>query len=206
MHELLILLSLAGIYAMVLVSPGPNFLVITQAAISESRKHAIYTGLGVACGSAVLASLAATGMGLLLSHFAWIHRTMQVLGGAYLLYIGIKIWRSARQPLPEKMTMAKMRSLGAAYRYGALTNLTNPKAMVFFTTIFATLIGPATPGWLKAASVVEIFTISLCWNIVLATLFSHGGIQARYRRAKTGISRMTGGLLSAFGIHMLLTQ
>lgn len=206
MHESLILLSLAGIYVMVLVSPGPNFLVITQAAISESRRHAIYTGFGVASGSAVLATAAATGMGLLLANFAWAHRIMQVLGGAYLLYIGVKIWRSARQPLPEKMALTKMRSLGAAYRYGALTNLTNPKAMVFFTTIFATLIGPALPAWLKAASVVEIFCISLSWNVVLATLFSRGAIQAQYRRAKTAISRMTGGLLSAFGVHMLLTK
>ena len=206
MHEVLSLVTIAGVYLMVLVSPGPNFLVVTQSAISESRRHALYTGLGISSGSALLATLAATGMGLLLAQFAWLHRATQVLGGAYLIYVGVKIWRSAKQPLPEKMDLARRRSFGAAYRYGAMTNLTNPKAMVFFTTIFATLVGPNLPTWVKFASVAEIFVLSTLWHFTLATLFSHSRIQNVYRNAKTGISRVTGGLLSVLGIQMLLAR
>jgi RhtB (resistance to homoserine/threonine) family protein len=206
MHELLTLVSIAGVYVMVLVSPGPNFLVVTQSAISESRRHALYTGFGIACGSALLATLAATGMGLLLAQFAWLHRATQLLGGAYLIYVGVKIWRSAKQPLPEKLALEQRRSYGAAFRYGAMTNLTNPKAMVFFTTIFATLVGPGLPVWVKFASVAEIFALSSLWHFTLATAFSHGRIQAVYRNAKTGISRVTGGLLSGLGVQMLLTK
>jgi len=206
MHATLTLATLAGIYLMVLMSPGPNFLVITQSAISESRPHAIHTALGVAAGSAFLALLAATGMGLLLSQFSWLHRVVQVLGGAYLLYIGVKIWRQARQPAPVQLPPERRRSLGAAFRYGALTNLTNPKAMVFFTTIFATLVGPDLPVWVKLASVVLILTLSVAWHLTLATVFSHGPIQQAYRRAKKAINRVTGGLLTMLGIHMLLTK
>lgn len=206
MHELLILASTAGIYLMVLVSPGPNFLVITQSAISESRRHAMYTALGVASGSTVLAILAATGMGLLLSHFAWVHRVTQLLGGAYLVYIGVRIWRQAREPVPQQQPAGARRSLGAAYRYGAMTNLTNPKALVFFTTIFATLMTPSLPAWVKFASVAEIFALSTIWHLILATVFSSGQVQGVYRRAKGGINRVTGGLLSALGVQMLLNR
>lgn len=206
MHDLLILGSLAVIYLMVLVSPGPNFLVITQSAVSESRKHALFTALGVATGSAVLASLAAAGMGLLLAHFVWLHRAIQVIGGAYLLYIGVKIWRQAGQPLPEKIDLARRRTYAAAYRYGALTNLTNPKAMVFFTTIFATLMPATLPVWVRVASIVEIFVLSVSWSCILATLFSHGAVQRRYRAAKTKVCRVTGGVLSALGVQMLLNR
>jgi threonine/homoserine/homoserine lactone efflux protein len=145
-------------------------------------------------------------MGLLLSQFVWLHRALQILGGGYLLYIGIRIWRQARQPVPQQLDASKRRTLGAAYRYGALTNLTNPKAMVFFTTIFATLMGPNLPLWVKAAGIGMIFSLSTTWHVLLATLFSHGRIQQRYRRSKTAIGRMTGGLLSGFGIHMMLSR
>ena len=205
MHTSLILLTTAGIYLMVLLSPGPNFLVITQSAISESRRHAIYTAMGVASGSAVLALLAATGMGLLLATFSWVHQATRILGGAYLLYIGFKIWRHASQPLPQQQ-QAALRRLGAAYRDGAMTNLINPKALVFFTTIFATLIGPELPLWVRSTIVGEIFVLSLAWHLVLATLFSTGQVQHLYRRAKTAINRTTGGLLSALGLQMLLSR
>jgi threonine efflux protein len=206
MHASLTLGTLAGIYLMVLMSPGPNFLVITQSAISESRRHAVHTALGVACGSAFLALLAATGMGILLSQFSWLHRAVQVLGGAYLLYIGVRIWRHARQPAPAQLPPERRRSLGAAFRYGALTNLTNPKAMVFFTTIFATLVGPDLPVWVKAASVALILALSVTWHLTLATLFSQGRVQQAYRRAKQAINRVTGGLLTMLGLHMILTK
>ena len=81
-HQLIILAGLAAVYIPVLVSPGPNFLVVTQVAINQTRRHAVYTALGIATGSTLLACLAASCMGVLLAHFAWFNDAVRFLGGA----------------------------------------------------------------------------------------------------------------------------
>ena len=204
MRELIVLASLAGIYIPVIASPGPNFLVITQSAVSESRQHGIFTALGVASGSTVLACLAATGLGFMLEHIGSLHQMVQIIGGAYLLYIGFKIWRQAKQAMPTRQLEHHSRSVAQAYRYGLATNLTNPKALIFFTTIFATLVAPDAQTWVKVAGVSVIALISTVWHIVLATLFSNARVQVAYGRAKGWINRITGGLLVALGCRLLL--
>lgn len=202
-HGLIILASLAAVYIPVLVSPGPNFLVVTQAAINQTRRHAIYTALGIASGSTVLACLAATGMGILLAHFGWFNRAVQILGGAYLLYVGVKIWQHAKQPLAPQPIAGGGFSLRKSYWYGMATNLSNPKALVFFATIFASLLTPNLPLWVRVAGVAVICLCSTLWHITLANWFSGARMQHLYRAAKHIINRFTATVLIAVGVKLL---
>jgi len=202
-HPLLILASLVAVYIPVLVSPGPNFLVVTQAAINRNRRHAVYTALGIASGSTVLALLAATSVGLLLSRFAWFERTVQVLGGAYLLYVGVKIWRGARQPLAALAAQDRAFSLRRSYWYGMATNLSNPKALVFFATIFATLLAPSVPLVVRISGVVAIGLCSTVWHVTLANWFSATRMQDWYRSVKPLINRGTAVVLVAVALELL---
>ena len=206
-HELIILASLAALYIPVLVSPGPNFLVVTQSAINQTRRHAIYTALGIASGSTVLACLAATSMGLLLTHFSWFERAVKILGGAYLLYIGVKIWLQAKQPLAPQMAASGGPGAGQsywyAYWYGMATNLSNPKALVFFATIFASLLTPSLSGSVRLAGVALICLCSTLWHVTLANWFSGAQMQQVYRAAKRTINRVTAVVLIAVGIKLL---
>lgn len=142
MHELIFLGSVSGLYLMLAVSPGPNFLVITRAAVSQSRRHAVYTALGVSTASVLWAGLAAAGLGVVLAHFSWVHRALQFAGGLYLPCIGVKIFRNAPQAMPQRAAHVAGQRVLQAYRYGLVTNLTNPKALVFFSSAFATLFTP----------------------------------------------------------------
>jgi len=202
-RDLLILVSLAAVYIPVLVSPGPNFLVVTQAAINQTRRHAIYTALGIASGSTVLACLAATCMGILLARFDWFNQTVKILGGAYLLYIGVKIWRQAKQPLAARSQAGPGLSLGRSYWYGMATNLSNPKALVFFATIFASLLTPSLPTWVRLAGIAVICLCSTLWHVILANWFSGARMQHLYRSAKHGINRCTALVLVAVGVKLL---
>jgi RhtB (resistance to homoserine/threonine) family protein len=205
MQELVFLGSVAALYLMLAVSPGPNFLVITLAAVSESRRHALCVGLGVSTASVLWASLAAIGLGILISHFSGLQQILQVAGGLYLLYIGIRLIRQAHLPLPESKPQAG-RSGWQAYRYGLATNLTNPKSLVFFSSAFATLFTPGLSVWMRVAAVGVVAVISLTWNALVATLFSRNSTRQGYRRAKRWIDRLTGGLLAVFGLRLIFSR
>ena len=87
MQELIVLGTLAATFFVLIASPGPNFLVITQIAASQSRVHGIFTGLGVATGSIVWATLAATGLGLVFAGVPWSQPLLQFVGGIYLAWL-----------------------------------------------------------------------------------------------------------------------
>lgn len=206
MQELIFLGSVAGLYLILVVSPGPNFLVITMAAVSQSRRHAIYTALGVSTASVLWASLAAAGLGMVIAHFGWAHRLLQVAGGLYLLYIGVKIFRNAPQPLPQRAAYGVEQLARQAYRYGLVTNLTNPKSLVFFSSAFATLFTPDLAMWAKVSAVAVVGVISVAWNILMATAFSADRARQGYSRAKCAVDRLTGGLLAFFGLKLIFSR
>jgi threonine/homoserine/homoserine lactone efflux protein len=83
--------------------------------------------------------------------------------------------------------------------------MTNPKPLVFYTTVFAGLFTPNLMLWVKCASVLTIFTLSLSWHMVLATVFSSPRIQRHYAMASVWINRLSSGVLLAFGVHLLHT-
>lgn len=202
-NEFRILFTLIAVYVPFLVSPGPNFLVVTQAAVNQSRRHAVVTALGISSGSTIWAILAATGMGLLLAHFDWLHQGVRIFGGCYLAYVGVKIWRQAKQPFTEAQSAHAGRTLNQSYWYGLATNLSNPKSLVFFSTMFASLLTSDLPIWVRVAGVCSIGTTSVAWNLSVANWFSGSRMQLAYRRAKTWINRVTSLVLVVAGLKLV---
>ncbi len=131
-------------------------------------------------------------MGLLVERLPWFQAEVQMLGGAYLMYMGANIWRHAARPMVEGITTGT-RSLHYAYWYGLASNLSNPKALVFFVTIFTSIIPAESSSWLRldrrAGNRRGINCLApLLWPIGLA-----GGerMQRAYRHAKPAINRFT---------------
>jgi threonine/homoserine/homoserine lactone efflux protein len=204
LHHAGLLVALAAVYLPALASPGPNFLAVTQAAVGGSRRQGVATALGVASGSTVQALLAATGVGLLLAHAGGVQRVVALLGGAYLLWVARAIWRQARAgAVSPGIGKVRAISLHAAYRGGLLTNLTNPKALVFFSTIFTALVGPGLPAELRFAAVALICLLSTSWHLALATLFTQPAVRAGYARARRPLLRVTSLAIGGFGVRLL---
>ncbi len=204
LHHAGLLVALAAVYLPALASPGPNFLAVTQAAVGGSRRQGVATALGVASGSTVQALLAATGVGLLLAHAGGVQRLVALLGGAYLLWVARSIWRQSRAgAVPVGIGAVRTISWRAAYRGGLLTNLTNPKALVFFSTIFTALVGPGLPAELRLAAVAWVCLLSTSWHLALATLFTQGSVRAAYARARRPLLRLTSLAIGGFGVRLL---
>ncbi len=199
------------VHVLAMASPGPNVLVVTQTAASRSRRAGVWAALGIAAGAGLLAGAALAGVGALLDHAPWVHDALRVAGGGYLVYLGVRLWRGARAPAAfaaggalRAEPRADARGNGDAFRVGLLTNLTNPKALAFYGSVFAALFAPGSPAWLKLAAVAFVVANSTAFHVALACLFSTRRAQTAYGRLKLRVDRIAGAGLALLGLALAL--
>ncbi len=196
------LLAVALVFALGVMSPGPNFMVVAQRSVARGRADGLATVLGVVTVSGMWAAGSLFGVGLLFALFPWTRTVLRVVGAAYLLWLGVKMWRNARAPLAPAAGAAAGAGFWQAYRAGLATNLSNAKALAFYTSAFSAA-APA-PGrtatlWLALALVLAI---ALVWYGLVAMALSSGPVAAAYRRAKAPIERACGLLMVGFGVKL----
>ena len=199
-------LMLAGIAAVNLMgaaSPGPAFFVVSRTAVGQSRRAGLATAYGVVLATMVWACATIHGLALLFKGAPWLLHLLQVLGGAYLLYLAWQAIRHAGDPLPAPGPDQRVANLGEAFRRGFITNLANPKIAVFFGCVFTTVYGPGMPEWINLAVLAVIFADELVWYSLVVLAFSSRPAQAAYIRAKRWIDRGFGTLLGLFGLRLL---
>lgn len=206
MSHLMVLLSVMAVHVVVMVSPGPNFLVVTQTAISRSRREGVITALGVSCAAFLWSSAALLGVSLLFETTAWLYQGMKLLGGAYLIYLGIRSWRHAGNPPRLSAEVLSALSSWRSFRVGFVTNLANPKSAIFFSSIFAALLPAQLPVWVRAAAVGVIVFDALWWHVALALTFSTRPAQHLYMKAKRSLDFLAGGFLMLVGARLMLSR
>jgi threonine/homoserine/homoserine lactone efflux protein len=197
------IVGVTGIFALGVMSPGPNFLVVAQRAVTRGRADALATMLGVVTISMVWASSSLFGISVVFKLFPWTRLALKLLGAAYLVWFGVRLWRHARDPIAAAPAgLATRAGFWPAFRAGLATNLANAKAIAFYSSVFAAAAPP--PGetatlWLALALVM---LISLGWYSLVAFALSTGAIARAYRSAKQTIERTCGVLMVLFGAHL----
>ena len=156
------------------LSPGPNGLLALTHGALHGRGKALYTIFGGAVGFVTIIALSMFGIGALLkTSLAWL-TVMKWLGGAYLVWLGIQVWRSPPLAL-ELDTGVEPRPGWSLFQQGALSALTNPKALLFFTAFLPQFIDPARSLFVQflvmagtfavTEIVTEILIASMAWRI-----------------------------------------
>jgi threonine efflux protein len=204
--DLNILLVVAALHAVVLIVPGPDVLLVSQTALARTRRAALLAGLGVVLGISVWASLALLGIGLLFEAFPWVHGVIRVAGGLYLLWMGYSLWRSSARPDTQAAPVQAPLSDLAALRAGFLTNIANPKAAVFFGSVFSGVLGTDAGSGVKLAAFGIIVGLSLGWFALVALGMSTASMQGAYLRARRGVDRVAGSLMLGFGTLLLASR
>jgi threonine/homoserine/homoserine lactone efflux protein len=205
MDALLPLFSITIAIALGAISPGPSFVLVARTAIAGSRRAGLGTALGMGLGGLTFAALALLGLIALLAQVAWLYFGLKVLGGLYLLHLGWRLWRGAREPLTVDTVGEAGTGFWRAVLLGLVTQLSNPKTAVVYAGIFAALL-PAQPlpSWLALALPAAIFAVEFGWYALVATAFSAGGPRRLYLGAKTWIDRLAGGVMVALGIRLIV--
>lgn len=194
-----VLLFMAG-----LLSPGPNFLVVADTTLKWGRFAGFITGLGAATGDALYAGCALFGVGQLLHEGGRTVMAIRMLGGLYLVYMGAEMLmrRGADPTSIDSRSHQPMRLLRHFVR-GLTTDLSNPKTLVFFASIFAVTVGRATALDIRMAMLIGIVLTSVAWRSLLSVAFSTSMIRRGYQRSRGVIERVFGAALCLFGARLV---
>jgi threonine efflux protein len=195
------LVVLAGVWALVVMSPGPDF-VVTMSRAAGSRRGGLAAAAGIVMGTAIWASASAAGGGIVLARYQWAAEAVRYLGAGYLAWLGLQMILRSGRAMPEAEADARPRGAGAAWRAGLLADLGNPKAAVFWTGLFAAVLPPTAPVTVRAAAVAVAVAVAAAWYSAVACAFSLAVITRRYRQAKKWIDRVTGSVLAGLAIRL----
>ncbi len=194
--------TLASLLAV--ASPGPAFIAISHTALNRSRAEAMAFAIGLACIAAFWCALALFGLTAIFALVPWLYGAMKLAGGAYLVWLAVKIWRGAAAPLPA--STAKPRHGIWAFFSGCAVNLTNPKGVLFAGTILLAIF-PADMMLMQKLLVLGILlVVEICFYSALVFWLSRANARATYMRAKRWVDRAAGGVLGALGLNFLLSR
>jgi threonine/homoserine/homoserine lactone efflux protein len=184
------------------LTPGPNgLLALTHGAIFGSRKT-IATILGGSVGFATVIGLSIFGIGALLAASAQLLIVMKFLGGAYLIWLGIQVWRSPSlgDTSPKAVSDVSSASL---FRQGALAALTNPKGILFFVAFLPQFIDPAISLITQFVVMAATFVvIEFIYEYVVASLANK--IKPWLAKFGKKVNRVFGGIFMAIGVALPL--
>ena len=206
-HDLTTLATIGAVYWLAVASPGPNFFLATQLALSGRRALGIRAGLGIACGAAIWSTLAMVGVSAILAHAHWLQAAVRLFACLYLAWFGVKLTRSAFTTGASGVTIANLPSTPAqAFRAGMLTNMTNPKAAAFWTSIFGAMFPADAPLWMYPATTAVVVTICGGWYCLVAILLSTARVQRGYDRVRKPVDGVLGAVLIGLSVHLATSR
>jgi threonine/homoserine/homoserine lactone efflux protein len=203
-HELAILFSILGVFLLGAISPGPSFVVVSRMAISGSRADGVMAAIGMGIGGFLFACIAVAGLTAILLQVEWLNLALRLAGGAYLVWLGINIWRAAPEPIEVAETeTGRPSTLWKSLLRGLFVQLSNPKTAIFYASMFAALLPSPTPSWMLFALPPMLFLNEFVWYAIVALGFSSRGPKAAYLRSKVWIDRAAGMVVGALGVKLM---
>ena len=199
-------LTIALVHIVALITPGPDFFFVSQLAASRSRREALAGVVGIALGVAAWAALALLGLHVLLQRLAWLERGIAVLGGAYLCWMGFQLLRSAWRTKPDAAVPTvdvRGSSPWKALVRGLATNLANPKAAIYFASIFSAFVGDDMTTGARWGLWAMITVETMLWFAVVAGIFALPAMRRGYVRASRWIDGGAGAIFSLFGLYLI---
>lgn len=207
MNTAMTIFSIGSAVAIGAMSPGPSFVMVARTAVASTRAHGLAAALGMGTGGTVFATAALLGMQALLASVPWLYLALKAGGGAYLAYLGFRIWKGAKSPLmlDEQNGQAQERTLKRSFMLGLGTQLSNPKTAIVYGSIFASLLPRDVPLTLNLVLPAVVFSIEAGWYAIVALLLSAASPRDAYLRYKSWVDRTAGGVMVLLGFRLVAT-
>ena len=197
-----ILATLVAAQIAIAIAPGPNTLLVAHAA-TRSRAHGLAVAAGVWPVGILWAITGLTGLGALFTALPALADAMRIACGLYLLWLGGKaVRRSFATGTIAGATIPPM-SLAEAFRAGILSNVTNPKAIAYYMSIFAATGAHSLSTGEQILAVVLMPTISAGWNALLAVTVASPPVGRLLEDGRSHLDRLAGGLMIFFGLRLV---
>ncbi|MBD9484990.1 LysE family transporter [Pseudomonas sp. PDM14] len=201
-------LTVALIHLLAVASPGPDFAIVVRESVAHGRRAGVWTAAGVGMGIFVHVGYSLLGIGLIVSQSIVLFNALKWLAAAYLLYIGIKALRAkpAAEGALDVTGDGQARAPLAAFMTGFVTNGLNPKATLFFLSLFTVVINPHTPLAVQAGYGVYLAFATALWFCLVALLFSQSRVRAGFARMGHWFDRVMGAVLIGLGVKLAFSE
>jgi RhtB (resistance to homoserine/threonine) family protein len=186
------------------LTPGPDTVYILGRSVAQGREAGIASALGISVGSIFHTCAAALGLSAILATSALAFGTIKLFGGAYLVFLGIKMMLDRRKQLSLPSNFRRRTTI-AAFRQGILTNILNPKVALFFLAFLPQFIDPASSAKVAAFLLLgfTFVTTGTIWCLVLAWFASVFSERLRdSEKISQWLNRTAGALFIFLGIRL----
>jgi RhtB (resistance to homoserine/threonine) family protein len=195
-------LAVISITLFAVISPGPDFAIVSRNSLLLSRRAGLMTALGIGAGVLVHVFYTLMGVGILIKQSPTLFSALKYAGAAYLIWLGVKMLAAKPQSDTGAAPAQQPLDSAQALRIGFLTNALNPKTTVFVVSLFMQVVQTITPLSTQIAYGAFISGAHVLWFSMVALFFAAGAVRERILSARHWIDRVFGVLLIGFGIAL----
>lgn len=199
------LLSVAVITVLAVISPGPDFAMVTRSSYAYGRKAGLLASLGIALGVQVHVFYTVFGIAVVIAHSPWAFGLMKYAGAAYLIYVGYKSFTNKTAVSLSAEKADETLGMWTAFRSGFLTNALNPKTMLFVVSTYTQVVRPESPLLLNLGYGFFMSFAHWAWFSLVACFFSSDGLRRILLGQQKVVDRVIGGALMGLGLSLALT-
>ncbi|MDP3070710.1 MAG: LysE family transporter [Opitutaceae bacterium] len=193
-------------HLLAVASPGPDFALVLRQSLLHGRRTAIWTSLGIGAGISLHIAYSLLGLGLLLrGSEAWF-TAVKFAGAAYLAWIGVQALRTPPRVETSVAAAPAPPVTRGAFAAGFLTNALNPKATLFFLSLFALVVSPRTPKAVQLAYGLWMVAATAAWFCLVALLFTQPAVRRRFLRHGHWIDRALGVVFLGFAVSLVFAR
>lgn len=197
------LITVISITILTIVTPGPDFVIVARNSLSHSRRSGVFTAIGVSVAVWIHILYTLAGIGLFLSKSIIFFSIVKLLGAGYLIYLGVCCLKS-NSSLDESKYKVETRPVTDAksFKMGFINNALNPKATLFFLSLFTQLVSSTTPLFIQIAygAIVSFFCFG--WFSLVAVFLNKSPVKRIFSKWMKYIEKLMGTVLLCFGIKV----
>ncbi len=195
------ILTIVGITALVMLSPGPDMVIVIRNVHVGGRAAGLQTSLGMVAGSLVHIGYCVVGIGWLISQSILAFSLLKYAGATYLIYLGVSSLRAESVTL-EASVEQTAESSRIWFFQGFTTNVLNPKATLFYLGVFTTVITPETSTLATIVLIAVMVTVSVLFWLLFVQTLGTSFVRNVLNRGQKTVNRIFGVLLMALGIRV----
>jgi threonine/homoserine/homoserine lactone efflux protein len=192
------------------ITPGVDTVLIIRNTTRGGWRDGFLSSLGICCGLFAHAVVSAVGISVILLQSAWAFQALKLAGAAYLVWLGLVSLRSAARrgpPLPlngRPLTVSRF-SARRSLAEGFLSNVLNPKAVVFYMAFLPQFIDPAGSALQQSLALAGLhFAIAMVWQCLLASAVDRAKGYLQNQAVRRGLDGLTGTIMMGFGLKLAL--
>lgn len=200
-------LTLVVAHALAVASPGPDFALVLRQSLAHGRRVAVWASIGIGSGISFHVAYCLLGLGLFLKNSPAALNAVKYLGAAYLAWVGVQALRA--RPREGDLDLSEGDAAptdGSAWLQGFVVNLLNPKAALFFVSLFALRVNPATPMPLQLGYGLWLVLATMAWFCLVSVLFTRPEVRRRFLRHGHWIDRALGLVFLGFALALVLAK